>query len=250
MSDKKIPEEFSRTARLLGARSVELLTEKRVIIFGVGGVGSYTAEAIARSGVGHIEVVDDDEVAISNINRQLCALHSTLGRMKAEVVRDRLLDINPDANIIAHVCRYDAETADNFDFAQYDYIVDAIDSVTDKLRMIERANAAGTPIISSMGTGNKLDPTMLEVSDISKTSVCPLARVMRRELKKRGIETLKVVYSKEPPIQPIKGEDELESNEIHVKQTPGSVPFVPSVAGLIIAREVVLDMTANLNLSD
>lgn len=242
MKDKKNPEEFSRTARLIGEQSVELLRDKRVIIFGVGGVGSYVAEAIARSGVGHIEVVDDDEVAVSNINRQLCALHSTLGRRKAEVVRDRLLDINPDAEIIAHVCRYDLETADNFDFTRYDYIVDAIDSVTSKLLMIERAKAAETPIISSMGTGNKLDPTMLEVSDISKTSVCPLARVMRRELKKRGIESLKVVYSKESPLQHIKGTDEPENNEIHVKQTPGSVPFVPSVAGLIIAREVVLDM--------
>ncbi len=242
MCSDTTPNEFSRTAMLLGEDKISVLSHKSVIIFGLGGVGSYAAEIIARSGIGKIELVDGDTVDVSNINRQLCALHSTVGMKKAEVVRERLLDINPEAKVIAHTLRYNSQTADDFDFSSCDYIIDAIDSVTDKLLIIENAKKCGVGIISCMGTGNKLDPSRLEISDISETSVCPLARVMRRELRKRGIESLKVLYSKEPPLSPIKAADEAADNSVHTKQTPGSVPFVPSVAGIMAAREVILDL--------
>ena len=220
---------FSRTESLIGKEALEKLKNSRVAVFGVGGVGSYVVEALARSGVGALDLIDNDSVSESNINRQIVALHSTLGKQKTEVAAARVKDINPAIKVREHNLFFLPETADSFDFSPYNYVVDAIDTVSGKLALIERAKAANVPVISSMGTGNKLDPTAFEVADISKTSVCPLARVMRRELKKRGIEKVKVVYSKEDP-----------------KETNGSVPasiaFVPSVAGLIIAGEVVKDL--------
>ncbi len=242
--------EFSRTELLLGKAAMQKLAASRVIVFGIGGVGSYAAEAIARAGVGTIDLVDDDIICLTNINRQLPATHKTIGRKKAEVMRERILDINPKCGVCAHECFYNADTADQFDFTQYDYVVDAIDTVSSKLLIIERATSAGVPVISSMGAGNKLDPTRLEVADIYETSVCPLARVMRKELKKRGVEALKVVYSKEEAIKPVET-DSLSCN-LHFdcpsgavskravrRQTPGSVSFVPPVAGFILAAEVV-----------
>ena len=191
--------QFSRTAFLLGEEGVEKLKKSRVAIFGIGGVGGYVAEALARSGVGALDLIDKDVVSVSNINRQIIALHSTVGRKKTEVMAERIKDINPEIQVTVHDVFYLPETASEFDFSKYDYVVDAIDTVSGKLALVEQAYQAKTPIISSMGAGNKLDPTAFEVADISKTSVCPLARVMRRELKKRGIEHLKVVYSKEEP---------------------------------------------------
>ncbi len=234
-------EEFIRAALLLGESGIARLSRKSVIVFGIGGVGSFTAEAFARCGVGRLTFVDDDVVAVSNINRQLVALHSTVGRKKAEVMRARALDINPHAEAEARCLFYGAETADSFDLAQYDYIVDAMDTVTSKILLIERASACGVPIISAMGAGNKLDPTGFIVTDIFKTSGCPLARVMRRELKKRGIESLKVVYSREEAKTPLEA---IHADAgTHVKrQTPGSVSFVPPVAGLILAGEAIRDM--------
>ena len=229
---------FSRTALLLGAEAMEKLRKARVIVFGLGGVGGHACEALVRSGVGAIDLVDDDQVAESNLNRQLFATRSTLGMDKADAAKARLLDINPDLKITTHKCFFLPETADRFDFTQYDYIVDAIDTVTGKLALAEAADRAGTPIISSMGTGNKLDPTAFEVTDISKTSVCPLARIMRKELRRRGVKKLKVVYSKEPPVE-LKQESEEETVR---RSTPGSVAFVPSVAGLILAGEVIKDL--------
>ena len=227
---------FSRTAILLGEEGIEKLKKARVAVFGVGGVGGYVVEALARSGVGALDLIDMDRVSESNINRQIIALHSTVGRLKTEVARERVKDINPDIEVRVYNVFYLPETASQFDFSKYDYVVDAIDTVSGKISLIERASASNVPVISSMGAGNKLDPTRFEVADISKTSVCPLARVMRRELKKRGIEHLKVVYSKEEPIpSPIIDE---ESG----KNVPGSVAFVPSVVGLIIAGEVVKDL--------
>lgn len=226
--------QFERTALLLGKASVERLARKRVAVFGVGGVGGFVCEGLVRAGVGAIDIVDKDIVAISNINRQLIALHSTVGKNKVDVLEERLKDINKNLIIKKYKCFFLPETSETFDFREYDYVVDTIDTVTGKIELILKAKEAGVPIISAMGAGNKLDPTAFQVSDIYKTSVCPLARVMRRELKKRGVEKLKVVYSKEEPIKP-----QFEEGE---EVVPGSVSFVPPVVGLIIAGEIVKDL--------
>jgi len=226
---------------LLGDEGIARLKHARVAVFGLGGVGSYVVEALARSGVGTLDIVDDDCIACSNLNRVVYADRSNVGMRKTDVVKARIASICPDTVVNAHDCFYLPETADRFDFSQYDYVADAIDTVSGKLQLAVQAKAANVPLISSMGTGNKLDPTAFEIADIAKTSVCPLARVMRRELKKRGIEHLKVVYSKEPPIVP--EEAEPETGSAHQKrQTPGSCAFVPSVAGLIMAGEIVRDL--------
>ncbi|MDE6149233.1 MAG: tRNA threonylcarbamoyladenosine dehydratase [Ruminococcus sp.] len=230
---------FSRTELILGEQAIKKLSSSRVVVFGIGGVGGYAAEALARSGIGSIDIIDNDKVSISNINRQIYALHSTVGKYKVDVATERIKDINPDCIVNAHRKFYSPETSGEFDFSQYDYIIDAIDTVTGKIELVIQANANHAPIISSMGAGNKLDPTSFEVTDIYKTSVCPLARVMRYELKRRGIKKLKVVYSKEKPIVPSISESTSES---HRRQTPGSTAFVPSVAGLIIAGEVIKDL--------
>lgn len=247
--------EFSRAQLLLGKEAMEALATSRVAIFGIGGVGSFAAEAIARAGVGAIDVFDDDKVCLTNINRQLVALHSTIGQKKVDVMRARILDINPRCVVTAHALFYNADTADGVDLSVYNYIVDAIDTVSCKLLLIERATAANVPIVSCMGAGNKLDPTRLEVADITKTSVCPLARVMRKELKARGIAHLKVVYSREEAIKP--EEDTAISCKTGCvcppgtqrkctarRAVPGSVSFVPPVAGYILAGEVVKDIIA------
>ena len=226
--------QFSRTELLLGTAAIEKLKVSRVAIFGVGGVGGYVTEALARSGIGEFDLIDNDKVALSNINRQIIALHSTIGRSKVEVMKERILDINPNAKITIHECFFLPETKDQFDFSKYDYVVDAVDTVTAKLQIIIQAKQAGVPVISSMGAGNKLDPTAFEVADIYKTSVCPLARVMRQECKKRGIKALRVVYSKEKPV-------------IKTDSAPGSCAFVPSAAGLIIAGEVIKDLIEGKN---
>lgn len=228
---------FSRTRLLLGDDGVEKLKNSAVAVFGVGGVGGFAAEALARTGVGTLMLVDSDTVSITNINRQLIALDSTVGKKKVDVIKDRLLDINPDINVIIRDEFFLPENSDTFDFTRFDYIVDAIDTVSGKIELVMKANREGTPIICSMGAGNKLDPTRFEVSDIYKTSVCPLARVMRTELRKRGIKKLKVVYSKEQAQKPLESEEKSSK-----RQTPGSLAFVPSVAGLIIASEVVKDI--------
>ena len=233
-------DEFIRTELLLGSDAMGKLRNSRVAIFGVGGVGSYAAEALARSGVGALDLIDDDRVSLSNINRQLIALHSTVGQYKVDVAKARIRDINPSCEVRVYKTFYTPDTAGEFDFTQYDFVIDAIDTVTGKLGIIMQAHEAGTPMISSMGAGNKLDPTAFEVADIYKTSVCPLARVMRRELKKRGIKKLKTVYSKEEALTPL--ECEAEASAHQKRQTPGSVAFVPSVAGLVIASEVVKDI--------
>ena len=225
-------EQFSRTIQLIGEEAVEKLKRSRVILFGVGGVGSFAAEALCRAGIGTITLVDGDTVAESNLNRQRVALRSTIGQSKSEVMKARMLDINPEADVRALTLFYDASTADQIDLSEYDYVVDAIDSVSSKLLLIETCHRLSIPSISCMGAGNKLDPTQFEVSDISKTSVCPLARVMRRELKNRGILHHKVVYSKEAPVNP--------SGE----RTPASISFVPSAAGLILAGAVIRDLIA------
>lgn len=227
---------FDRTEMLLGGEALKKLNNSKVAVFGVGGVGGYVVEALARSGVGNLVLVDKDTVDRTNINRQIIALESTVGHPKVEVAKNRCLDINPDINIEAYQTFYLPDTADQFDFEQYDYIVDAIDTVTGKLQLIERAREAGVPIISSMGAGNKLNPADFQVADIKDTSVCPLAKVMRKELKKRGIDSLKVVYSKEKPIS-------VPNSSGERKVAPGSVAFVPSVVGLIIASEVVKDLS-------
>lgn len=229
-------EEFSRTEMLLGQDAVAKLATYRVAVFGVGGVGGYVVEALVRSGIGAIDLIDSDEVALSNINRQIIATRKTLGMPKVEAAKERVLEINPNCKVTTHQIFYTPETADQFDFSEYDYVVDAIDTVSGKLSLIEQAKAANVPIICSMGAGNKLDPTKFEVADISKTSVCPLARVIRTELKKRKINGVKVVYSKEPPITQKKVQIQ------NGKQTPGSISFVPSVVGLIIAGEVIKDL--------
>lgn len=233
--------EFSRTALLLGDEAIEKLKKARVAVFGVGGVGGYTVEALARSGVGAIDLIDNDRVSLSNINRQIIATHSTIGQLKVEVAKERVLDINPNCEVKTYPVLYMPETADAFDFSLYDYVVDAIDTVTGKIELVMRAQEKGTPIISSMGAGNKLDPTAFEVADIYKTSVCPLAKVMRRELKKRGVKKLKVVYSKEEAITPV---GEIEEDAQGRRSIPGSIAFVPSVAGLIIGGEVVKDIVS------
>ena len=233
-------EQFSRTELLLGGEAMEKLYQARVAVFGIGGVGGYTVEALARAGVGRLDLIDSDTVSVSNINRQLLATHSTVGRLKVDVAKARVLDINPDCVVRTYPCFYLPDTADRFDFTQYDYIVDAIDTVTGKLLLVERAYAAGTPIICSMGTGNKLDPTRFQVADISKTSVCPLARIMRKELKKRGIDHVKVVYSQEEALTPVGAEEEMRL--LGKRQIPGSTAFVPGTAGLILAGEVIKDL--------
>lgn len=223
---------------IIGEDGIELLRKKHIAVFGIGGVGSFSVEALVRAGVGSISLFDADCVDITNINRQLIALHSTIGRSKVEVAAERAKDINPDVNVFPNKAFYGAENADEFDLAQYDYIIDAIDTVSSKLILIERAQAAGVPIISSMGTGNKLDPTQFKVTDIYKTSGCPLAKVMRYELKKRGIKKLKVLYSEEQPIKPLKKAE----NSPPGRNSPGSISFVPSVAGLILAGEVIKEL--------
>lgn len=233
-------EALTRTELLMGREAVDRLVKARVAVFGVGGVGGFVTEALARSGIGEIAVFDNDCVSISNINRQIIAAASTVGKPKVEVMKERILDINPEAVVHAYQTFYLPENAGEYDLSRYDYIVDAIDTVTAKLELAVQAQKAGVPLISSMGTGNKLNPTMLEVADIYQTSVCPLAKVMRRECKKRGIERLKVVYSKEEPRKP--QTEVLPEEGGSRRSTPGSVSFVPSVAGLIIAGEVIKEL--------
>ena len=228
---------FSRTRMLLGDEAMDRLGRARVAGFGIGGVGGHVVEALARSGVGALDLIDSDRVVLSNLNRQIVATRDTLGMLKVEAAKARVLSINPDCEVMTWPIFYLPETADQFDFTQYDYVVDAIDTVAGKLQLIEAARAAGTPIISCMGAGNKLDPTAFRVADIAETSVCPLARVMRRELKKRGIDHVKVVYSTEPALSPAPAEEPTAR-----RATPGSVAFVPSVAGLILAGEVIKDI--------
>ena len=248
--------QFSRTELLLGHDNMEKLKNARVAVFGIGGVGGFTVEALARSGVGTLDLIDDDRVCLTNINRQIIATRKTIGQYKVDAAKERILDINPDAVVNTYKTFFMPDTADTFDFSVYDYVVDAIDTVTGKIMLVEAAQKAGTPIISSMGAGNKLDPTAFEVADIYKTPVCPLAKVMRRELKKRGIRKLKVVYSKEKALTPI--DDTANSCRSHCicppgsartctqrRQIPGSTAFVPSVVGLIIAGEVIKDLTVH-----
>jgi len=245
--------QFSRTQLLLGEDAMKRLSEAKVAVFGIGGVGGYVVEALVRSGVGSFVLVDDDKVCLTNINRQIIATRKTVGKYKVEVMKERILEINPDAEVEMHKCFFLPENAGDFSFQDYDYVVDAVDTVTAKLQLIMQAKEAGVPVISCMGAGNKLDPTKFEVADIYKTSVCPLAKVMRRELKKRGVKKLKVVYSKEIPTRPI--EDMSISCRTNCicppgaahkcterRDIPGSLAFVPSVAGLIIAGEVIKDL--------
>ena len=245
--------QFSRTELLFGTDAMQILADSRVAVFGIGGVGGFTAEALVRSGIGAIDIIDDDKICLTNINRQIFATHKTIGVQKTDAAEERLLDINPNVKITKHNVFYTPETANDFDFTQYDYIVDAVDTVTAKISLVMKAKELNIPIISSMGAGNKLDPTMFRVADIYKTKVCPLAKVMRRELKKRGVKKLKVVYSEEMPKRPI--EDMATSCRTHCicppgakhkcterRDIPGSVAFVPSVVGLIIAGEVLKDL--------
>ena len=246
--------QFSRTELLLGNENMERLRHARVAVFGIGGVGGYTTEALARSGVGTLDLIDDDRVCLTNINRQIYATRKTVGKYKVDVAKERILDINPEAVVNTYKTFYMPDTADQFDFSKYDYVVDAIDTVTGKLMLAEQADNSKVPVISSMGAGNKMDPTAFEVADIYETSVCPLAKVMRRELKKRGIRSLKVVYSREKPMVPL--DDMAVSCRTNCicppgtarkctqrRQIPGSNAFVPSVVGLIIAGEVIKDLT-------
>ena len=250
--------QFSRTELLLGKESMERLAGARVAVFGIGGVGGYVCEALVRSGVGAFDLIDDDKVCLTNLNRQIIATRKTVGRYKTEVMKERILDINPDADVRIHNCFFLPENADEFHFEEYDYVVDAVDTVTAKIALVMKAQETGTPIFSSMGAGNKLDGSQFRVADIYKTKVCPLAKVMRRELKKRGVKKLKVVYSEEQPVTPI--EDMAISCKTNCicppgaehkcterRAIPGSVAFVPSVAGLIIAGEVVKDLCKNTN---
>ena len=243
MSDR-----FSRTELLFGEEAMKILAASRVAVFGVGGVGGYAVEALARSGVGALDIIDDDKVCVTNINRQIIALDSTVGMYKVDAAAQRIREINPDCKVSCHKMFYMPETADKLDFSQYDYVIDAIDTVTGKIEIIMQAKQAGIPVISSMGAGNKLDPTRFEVTDIYKTSVCPLAKVMRYQLKRRGVKKLKVVYSKEEPITPQgqavddgSGKTDMRSGSAR-RSTPASVAFVPSVVGLIIAGEVIKDI--------
>ena len=243
MSDR-----FSRTELLFGEEAMKILAASRVAVFGVGGVGGYAVEALARSGVGALDLIDDDKVCVTNINRQIIALDSTVGMYKVDAAAQRIHEINPDCKVSCHKMFYMPETADKLDFPQYDYVIDAIDTVTGKIEIIMQAKQAGIPVISSMGAGNKLDPTRFEVTDIYKTSVCPLAKVMRYQLKRRGVKKLKVVYSKEEPITPQgqavddgSGKTDMRSGSAR-RSTPSSVAFVPSVVGLIIAGEVIKDI--------
>ncbi len=232
-------EQFSRTENLIGKEKVELLKNFRVAVFGIGGVGGYAVEALTRSGLGAIDIIDNDKVCLSNINRQIIATHKTIGQYKVDVMKERILEINPDVKVHTYKTFFTSETKEEFDFSKYDYIIDAIDTVTGKIALIEQAKKYNVPIICSMGTGNKLNPTMFEVADISKTSVCPLARVMRTELKKRGIKDVKVVYSKETPILSAAAPEKDERGKI----PPASISFVPPVAGLIMAGVVIKDLT-------
>ncbi len=245
--------QFSRTELLLGEAALKRLAAARVAVFGIGGVGGYVVEALARGGVGALDLVDDDTVSVSNINRQIIATWDTVGQHKVDAARERVHSINPNCKVTVHKTFYTPQTADLFDFSRYDYIVDAIDTVTGKLALVEQANRAGVPIISSMGTGNKLDPTAFVVTDISKTIMCPLARIMRKELKKRGITKLKVVYSTEEALEPIpeleealleesRRENDPARGEFTRRQIPGSTSFVPAVAGLIAAGEVIKEL--------
>ncbi len=249
--------EFSRTELILGRKAMEKLRRSRVAVFGVGGVGSFAAEAVARCGVGAIDIIDDDVVCLTNINRQLIATHSSLGRKKAEVMKERILDINPACDVRAHECFYTAENADEIPLSDYDYVIDAIDTVSSKLTLIQRAKEANVPIISCMGAGNKLNPAGFMVEDIYKTSVCPLAKVMRKELKARGIVSLKVVYSREAPMKPAESREEAcmsdrvcpegaAARTESRRQIPGSISFVPPAAGLILASEVIKDLVGDM----
>ena len=231
-------EQFSRTEILLGQEAMDRLAQSRVAVFGIGGVGGYVCEALARSGVGALDLIDNDRVCLSNLNRQIIATHRTIGRYKTEVMRERILDINPLVKVNVHQCFFLPENADAFSFEAYDYVVDAVDTVTAKIELVMRARENNVPVISSMGAGNKLDAAAFRVADIYETKVCPLAKVMRRELKKRGVDRLKVVYSEEEPIR---------VSADPGRRTPGSVAFVPSVAGLIIAGEVVKDLMTMKN---
>lgn len=230
MTDDKSLEQFSRTQMLLGQDAVELLNKKRVAVFGIGGVGGYVCEALVRSGIGAFDLIDSDKVSITNLNRQIIATHKTIGMYKVDVMKERMLDINPDVNVEVHRCFFLPENSDDFSFQEYDYVVDAVDTVTAKIELILRAKKDGVPIISAMGAGNKLDPSRFKVADIYETTVCPLARVMRRELKKRDIESLKVVYSDEAPIKTD-------------ADFPGSTAFTPAAMGLVIAGEIVKDLS-------
>ena len=234
--------EFSRTELLIGEEALGKLRRTTVLVLGVGGVGSHCIEALARSGVGRLILVDNDKVALSNLNRQIIATLDTVGRYKTQVMKERILSINPQAAVETRECFFLPENADEFDFSSYSYVVDAVDTVTAKLELVVRAKEAGVPVISSMGAGNKLDPTRFEVTDIYQTSVCPLARVMRRELKARGIQDLKVVYSREEAQKPEKSLMTEEDSASRRRSVPGSVSFVPSVAGLIAAGEVIRDL--------
>lgn len=246
-------EQFSRTQLILGQEAVEKLSNSRVIVFGIGGVGGFVVEALVRSGIGAIDIVDDDDVCLSNINRQIIATHDTVGKVKVDAMEKRILSINPQCKITKHKCFFLPETKEQFDFSQYDYIVDAVDTVTAKIALVMAAKEANVPIISSMGAGNKINPTMFEVADIYKTSVCPLAKVMRKELKKRGVEKLKVVYSKEKALVPKveKNSSKVEKEDVNDdskrRAVPGSVSFVPPVVGYIIASEIIKDITGIRN---
>ncbi|NLJ96288.1 MAG: tRNA threonylcarbamoyladenosine dehydratase [Clostridiales bacterium] len=245
--------QFSRTELLLGEEAIKKLSKARVAVFGIGGVGGYTVEALVRSGIGHFDLIDDDKVCLTNLNRQIIATRKTIGKYKVEVMRDRILEINPKAEVVMHQCFFTPDTAGELDFSQYDYVIDAIDTVSGKIELVVRCQEQNVPIISCMGAGNKMDPTRFEVTDIYKTSVCPLAKVMRKELAARGVKNLKVVYSKEPAIKPAQDtSNSCKSNCVcppgtdrkctAKRQIPGSVSFVPSVAGLIIAGEVIKDI--------
>lgn len=245
--------QFSRTEILIGKEAMDKLSNARVAVFGVGGVGGYVCEALVRSGVGAFDLIDSDTVALSNLNRQIIATRSTIGKYKVDVMKERMLDINPDIKVNVHRCFFLPENADTFPFSEYDYVVDAVDTVTAKISIVMKCHEAGVPVISSMGAGNKLDGSMFQVTDIYKTNVCPLAKVMRRELKKRGIKKLKVVYSEEMPITPasleVPEDTEIQDKAVREGQgvtkrrtTPGSVAFVPSVVGLLMAGEVVKDL--------
>lgn len=236
-------EQFSRTQLLFGSDAMKKLASSRVAVFGVGGVGGYVVEALVRSGIGAIDIIDDDKVCLSNLNRQIIALHSTVGRYKVDVAEERIKDINPNCTVYKHRMFYVPETRDHFDFSQYDYVVDAIDTVKGKVELVMQAQESNVPIISSMGAGNKTSPAMFEVADIYKTSVCPLAKVMRYELRKRGVKHLKVVYSKEQPLTPqADSSQQAEAPQPGRRSVPGSTAFVPSAVGLIIAGEVVKDL--------
>lgn len=247
-------DQFSRTELIIGAESINKLKNSRVAVFGLGGVGGYIVEALARTGLGSLDIIDKDKVCITNINRQIYALHSTVDQYKVDIAEQRIFDICPDIKVTKHKCFYLPETSSDFDFTKYDYIVDAIDTVKGKLELIKQADVANTPIISSMGAGNKLNPTELKVSDIYSTKICPLAKVMRSELRKMGIKSLKVVYSEEEPIKPTQEilDNYIQNSDVNQlnidgniklrRALPGSISFVPSVAGLIIASEVIKDL--------